>query len=78
MRRSSHKATRSLLLAFAAALAMLLAACQPGGYTCACGQPYYVEQILKESIGGIADIKTVDPAVNTDLYSAEVIELLWP
>ena len=57
---------------------MLLAACQPGGYTCACGQPYYVEQILKESIGGIADIKTVDPAVNTDLYSAEVIELLWP
>jgi peptide/nickel transport system substrate-binding protein/oligopeptide transport system substrate-binding protein len=36
------------------------------------------QQIFHDQISGISDIKTIDPAVNTDLYSAEAISVVWP
>lgn len=78
MRLGARKTSLAALLTLAGSLAMLLAGCQTGPGTTT-GTPLPdSQQIFKDQISGIADIKTVDPAVNTDLYSAEVISVLWP
>ena len=78
MRLGARKTSLAAVLTLAGSLAMLLSGCQTGtGSTGNTALPDS-QQIFKDQIGGIADIKTVDPAVNTDLYSAEVISVLWP
>ena len=78
MRLGARKTSLAALLTLAGSLAMLLSGCQTGPGPSSGGPLPDSQQIFKDQIGGIADIKTVDPAVNTDLYSAEVIEVLWP
>ena len=77
MRLGARKSSFGALLALTGSLAMLLAGCQVGGTTTGNAAPDS-QQVFHDQIGGIADIKTLDPAVNTDLYSAEAIELLYP
>jgi ABC-type oligopeptide transport system substrate-binding subunit len=78
MRLGARKTSLAALLTLAGSLAMLLSGCQTGTGSTGNTKLPDSQQIFKDQISGIADIKTVDPAVNTDLYSAEVIENLWP
>lgn len=78
MRLGARKTSFAALMALTGSLAMLLAGCQGTGSTTGSTAVADSQQIFHDQIGGIPDIKTVDPAVNTDLYSAEVINLLWP
>jgi len=78
MRLGARKTSLAALLTLAGSLAMLLAGCQ--GTTSTSGQTAVPDsqQIFKDQIGGISDIKVLDPAVNTDLYSAEAITAVFP
>ncbi|HZC07341.1 MAG TPA: peptide ABC transporter substrate-binding protein [Ktedonobacterales bacterium] len=78
MRLGARKTSLAALLTLAGSLAMLLAGCQSGGGSSGKAALPDSQQIFKDQISGIADIKTVDPAVNTDLYSAEVISVVYP
>jgi len=78
MRLGARKTSLAAVLTLAGSLAMLLSGCQTSSGTTSGSPLPDSQQIFKDQISGIADIKTVDPAVNTDLYSAEVISVLWP
>ncbi|HET9111601.1 MAG TPA: ABC transporter substrate-binding protein, partial [Ktedonobacterales bacterium] len=79
MRLGARKTSLAAVLTLAGSLAMLLAGCQSGGGSGSGQSPVAdSQQIFKDQIGGIADIKTIDPATNTDLYSAEVINVVYP
>jgi peptide/nickel transport system substrate-binding protein/oligopeptide transport system substrate-binding protein len=78
MRLGARKTSLAALMALTGSLAMLLAGCQSGAGSAANTAAPDSQQIFKDQIGGIADIKTLDPAVNTDLYSAEAIIPVYP
>lgn len=78
MRLGARKTSLAALMALTGSLAMLLAGCQSGSGTTGSTAAPDSQQIFKDQIAGIADIKTLDPAVNTDLYSAEVINVVYP
>ena len=78
MRLGARKTSLAALMALTGSLAMLLAGCQTTGGTTTGAAAPDSQQIFKDQIGGISDIKTLDPAINTDLYSAEAITLLYP
>lgn len=78
MRLGARKSSFAALLALTGSLAMLLAGCQIGGTSSTGNAAPDSQQIFRDQIGGISDIKTLDPAVNTDLYSAEVINVVYP
>ncbi len=78
MRLGARKTRLSALMALTGSLAMLLAACQGGTSSSGSTAAPDSQQIFHAQIGGIADIKTLDPAINTDLYSAEIIENVYP
>ena len=78
MRLGARKTSLAALMALTGSLAMLLAGCQTTGTTSGSTAAPDSQQIFHDQIGGISDIKTLDPAVNTDLYSAEVINVVYP
>jgi peptide/nickel transport system substrate-binding protein/oligopeptide transport system substrate-binding protein len=78
MRLGARKSSLFTLMALGGSLAMLLAGCQQSGTTSGATAVADSQQIFKDQIGGIADVKTLDPGKNTDLYSAEVINVVYP
>ncbi|HEY7975184.1 MAG TPA: ABC transporter substrate-binding protein, partial [Ktedonobacterales bacterium] len=78
MRLGARKTSLAAVLTLAGSLAMLLAGCQSGTGSSGTTAVSDSQQIFKDQIGGISDIKTLDPGVNTDLYSAEAINLVFP
>jgi peptide/nickel transport system substrate-binding protein/oligopeptide transport system substrate-binding protein len=77
MRLGARKTSLAALMALTGSIAMLLAGCQTTGSTTGAIAPDS-QQIFHSQMGGISDIKTADPAITTDLYSASVITLVYP
>ena len=77
MRRGLRKHPFAGLMVLLGTLSLLLAAC--GGSTTSSGnQAPDSKQIFHNVITGVSDIKGMDPALQTDLNSVSVIEMVWP
>jgi oligopeptide transport system substrate-binding protein len=80
--QSSKKIIRGFLPTLLCAFAMLLAACGGnsnggGGITLTTSKAPASKQIYVQALPGFSDIKTFDPAVASDLYSTQAIELVF-
>jgi oligopeptide transport system substrate-binding protein len=75
MRLGIRKASLAGVLALVGSLAMLLAGCQTGGTNT--GPLPDSKQIVHLSLP-VGDIKSLDPANATDLYSGRVIQAVYP
>src|SRR5690242_4211258 len=76
----NKKMTRGLLPTLLCTLVLLLAACGSsgsGGATSTASKAPDNKQIFIRPLPGFSDIKTFDPALASDLYSAQVIELAF-
>src|SRR6266567_4419591 len=77
----SKKLTKGFLPTFLCALAMLFAACGGSssgtGTTSTASKAPANKQIYVRALPGFSDIKTFDPALAGDLYSAQDIELVF-